>query len=65
MNRNDIEELAQKLGPTAAWPSQIHLWADAFASMSANFNRKRFIRIATEAWEDEYIPPEVDDEIMF
>jgi|DEB0MinimDraft_6_1074348.scaffolds.fasta_scaffold09451_5 hypothetical protein len=65
MTRTNIKELAQKLGPTAAWPSQIHLWADAFTSMNPEFNRKRFIRIAIEAWEQEYIPPEVDDEIMF
>lgn len=60
-----IEELADKLGPTANWPTQIHVWADVFEEADPSFNREKFIRRATDAWEKGFNPPDIDDRIPY
>ena len=49
-----IEKLADKLGPTAGWPTQISMWADVFAEADPRFEREKFISRATNAWEQEH-----------
>jgi len=62
MNWNQI---ANEMGVSASWPSQILLWADIFAAHDPKFDREKFIRRASKAWEDNYEPPEIDDDIVF
>ena len=59
------EGLADALGPTASWPTQILAWADIFSADNPDFDRDKFIRRATKKWEDTYEPPEIDDCIPY
>jgi hypothetical protein len=53
------------MGPQVAWPSHIHAIADALESTNVRFSRVKFIERATKAWEDNYEPKEIDDEITY
>lgn len=59
------EELADSLGPTASWPTQILVWADAIAASNPHFNKDKFIERATQKWEENYVAPELDDFIPY
>lgn len=59
----DIDQMADSFGLTASWPTQIYAWADILAAHNPDFNKEKFIRRATKAWEDNYEPPFIDDEI--
>jgi len=50
----DYLKLADKLGPTTGWPTQISMWADVFAEADPRFDREKFISRATNAWEQEH-----------
>jgi hypothetical protein len=60
-----FDELADTLGPTASWPTQILVWADAIAADNPHFNKEKFIERATSKWEEHYVPAEIDDHIPY
>jgi len=62
---NNIDRLADKIGAASSWPTQIELWADILEDEDPLFNRESFIRRATAAWEENYQPPDIDDEIPY
>lgn len=65
LRESAFDELADTLGPTASWPTQILVWADAIAADNPNFNKKKFIERATSKWEEHYVPAEIDDHIPY
>tara|TARA_R110002074_G_scaffold102531_3_gene221576 strand:- start:726 stop:944 length:219 start_codon:yes stop_codon:yes gene_type:complete len=65
MTRQHYEFIADIMGPQVAWPSHLHSIADALESTNVRFNRVKFIERATKAWEDNYEPKEIDDEIIY
>jgi len=64
MTRQHYEFLADKLGPLVPWPTHLHSIADELEKTSPKFDRDKFIRRATEAWEKNYLPPTVEEEYM-
>jgi len=65
MTRQHYEFLADKLGPLVPWPTHLHSIADELEATNPKFDRDKFIRRGTEAWEKNYIAPVFDDEIVF
>jgi|TARA_R110000824_G_scaffold25412_2_gene88596 hypothetical protein len=65
MTRQHYEFLADKLGPLVPWPTHLHSIADELEATNPKFDRDKFIRRGTEAWENNFNPPVFDDEIVF
>lgn len=63
MSRQHFEFIADNIAPMLSWPTHIKDMADLLAASNPNFNREKFIARATKCWEDNYLPPEVDDYI--
>lgn len=69
LNRIQLEWLADTAATTlakhGAWPTPLHLLADAIEKDCPNFNKDKWIKRALKAWEDNYIRPEINDEIPY
>tara|TARA_R110000796_G_scaffold111795_2_gene223324 strand:- start:569 stop:787 length:219 start_codon:yes stop_codon:yes gene_type:complete len=65
MTRQHYEFIADIMGPQVSWPSNLQSIADALESTNPRFDRAKFIARATKAWEDNYNPEEISDEIRF
>ena len=65
LTRQHYEFLADLVGPMVEWPSRLHSVADKLESTNPRFDRDKFIRRATQAWEDNYDIPTIDDEIPY
>lgn len=65
MSRGHYNLIADTFGPLVEWPSKIQIMADELAKTNPRFDRERFIRRATKAWEDKHTPQEIDDEIPY
>ena len=63
--RKDFEFLADFIGPLVGWPSNLHVVADELEATNPRFNREKFLRRATKAWEDRHEIGEIDDEIPY
>jgi len=59
------DEVATAMGASASWPTQILVWADIFELHNPDFDKEKFVRRATKAWEDNYDPPYLDDHIPY
>ncbi len=51
MQQRHFEYLADKVAPLMGWPSQIVEMADRLAETNPRFNKEKFIKRATDAWE--------------
>jgi hypothetical protein len=47
------------------WPTQLNQIADELQRANPNFNRDKWLRRATDAWEANYNPSEINDEIPY
>ena len=64
MQQRHFEYLADNVAPLLAWPTQIRKMSDELAATNPRFNKEKFIKRATKAWEaanpmepmDDYIP---------
>ena len=65
MSRQHYEFLADKLGPLVSWPTHLHSIADELEQTNPKFNRDKFIKRATAAWEANYTAPVIDDEVPY
>ena len=67
MSRSHYEFIADQIGPHVSWPSKLHEIADTLAATNAKFDKDKFIKRATKAWEDKNpeLFDELDDEIVF
>ena len=65
LSRKHFEFIADTMGATATWPTQIEAWADALEKTNPKFNRKKFVDRAVLAWEKNYSVSEIDDEIRY
>lgn len=63
--QNITSDFAEQMGATASWPTQILVWADILAEHNADFDKEKFVRRATAAWEKNYVAPELDDTIPY
>lgn len=63
--QNDKNEFAEQIGAVASWPTQIEAWANILEEHNPSFDKQKFIRRATAAWERNYEPPVLDDEIPY
>ena len=62
MSRQHYEFIADVMGPLIPWPTHLHSIADKLEQTNPKFNREKFIRRGTQAWEDNYIPPTIEEE---
>ena len=51
MNEEQLKFIAEEIGPIAGWPSQLQVIADVLVKTNSRFDRDKFIRRATAAWE--------------
>lgn len=65
MSSQQIDFIADTVGPMMSWPSQLHDLADKIAEFNPRFDRKKFLARATNAWERNYLPKELADEIPY
>jgi len=65
MSRQHFEYLADTLGPLVPWPTHLHSIADELEKTNPKFDRDKFIRRGTVAWEKNYVAPIVEDEIPY
>jgi hypothetical protein len=65
MSRSHYEFIADHIGPHVAWPSKLHDIADKLAATNSLFDKDKFIKRATKAWEDSNELPELNDEIPY
>ncbi len=65
LSRKHFEFIADNMGATATWPTQIEAWADALEKTNPKFNREKFVDRAVAAWEKNYSISEIDDEIRY
>ena len=65
MSRQHFEYLADTLGPLVPWPTHLHSIADELEKTNPKFDRDKFIRRGTVAWEQNYVAPIVEDEIPY
>lgn len=65
MNRVQLEWMADTFGPMVGWPTQLNQIADELQRANPNFNRDKWLRRATDAWEANYNPSEINDEIPY
>jgi|TARA_R110000764_G_scaffold163618_1_gene250786 hypothetical protein len=62
MTKQHYEFIADVMGPLVPWPTNLHSIADKLESNNPKFDRDKFIRRGTDAWEKNYIPPTVEEE---
>lgn len=60
-----FEFIAKELAPYLHWPTAIEEVADKLASTNPRFDRDKFVRRATKAWEDNYDKPRINDTIPY
>ncbi len=65
MQQRHYEFLADNVAPLMGWPTQIHQMADKLASTNPKFNRDKFIKRATAAWEKANPPQDLNDDIPY
>ena len=65
MQQGHYEFLADNVAPLMGWPTQIHQMADKLASTNPKFNRDKFIKRATAAWEKANPPQDLNDDIPY
>ena len=65
MTRQHFEFIADVVAPTLPLPTHIETLADELAKTNERFDRDKFIARAVRSWEDNYTPPEIDDEIPY
>lgn len=67
MTHKDYELICDKLAPLFHYPTAIAEAADILATTNPRFDRDKFIRRATEKWEERYAQnaPRVDDYIPY
>ena len=63
--RKDFEYFADLIGPLVSWPSHLHVVADELAATNPRFDREKFLRRATKAWEDKHDIAAINDEIPY
>ena len=63
--KKDFEYFADLIGPLVGWPSHLHEVADGLEATNPRFDRVKFIRRATKAWEDKHDYAPIDDEIPY
>jgi len=56
--RQHFELLADTIAPMMFSPTDIERMADILAHTNDKFDRKKFVRRATEAWEEKNLQPE-------
>ena len=65
MQQRHFEFIARNIAPTYPWPTYILTLADELASTNPKFNRDKFIKVATKAWEDAHPVEDIDDSIPY
>ena len=65
MSKQHYEFIADTIGPMVGWPTQLNQIADELQRANPNFNRDKWLRRATDAWEANYNPSEINDEIPY
>ena len=65
MTRAHYEFIADTIGPLVPFPTALHDVADALEATNPRFDRNKFIRRGTKAWEDRHDIGEIDDEIPY
>lgn len=65
MTRAHFEYLATELGPLVPYPTALHDVADILEATNPRFDREKFIRRGTKAWEEKHPIGEIDDEIPY
>lgn len=65
MTRQHYEFIADIMGPQVSWPSHLESIADSLEATNPKFNRDKFLQRAVKAWEDNYNPKDINDEITF
>lgn len=65
MSRQHFEFLADELGSAVAWPTGLHAIADVLAKTNPSFDRDRFLKRATDRWEETHALEEIDDHIPY
>lgn len=63
--RISTAKLADIIGPAVSWPNLLPIIADELASANPSFNKKKFLRRATEKWEEFYAAEPMDDHIPY
>jgi|TARA_R110000796_G_scaffold53098_2_gene124891 hypothetical protein len=65
MSRQHFEYLADTLGPLVPWPTNLLSIADELEKTNPKFNRDKFIQRGTKAWEKNYLPPHLEEELPY
>jgi len=62
LTKKHFEFIADTVGPVVGWPSQLHELADKLAETNPRFDKDKFLRRATQAWEDNNLE-DIEDQI--
>ncbi len=65
MSRAHYNFIADVIGPQVSWPSHLHSIADELEKTNPRFNRKKFLKRATAAWEANHQVAEFEDEVPY
>ena len=65
MNEEQFKFIAEEIGPMVGWPSQLQVIADVLVKTNSRFDRDKFIRRATAAWEKKHDFDPIGDNIPY
>lgn len=64
LTKKHFEFIADTVGPVVGWPSQLHELADKLAETNPRFDKNKFLRRATQAWEDNNLE-DIEDQVPY
>lgn len=65
MSTAQLNFIADEIGPMVGWPSQLQSIADVLVKTNSRFDRDKFIRRATAAWEQNHEFDSIGDNIPY
>jgi len=65
LNLQNIPFIADVIAPMLPWPTQIVELADKMAEVNKDFDKEKFLKRAIKNWENQYVPPAIDDSIPY
>ena len=63
--RISTAKLADIIGPAVSWPNLLPIIAVQLPARNPSFNKEKFLRRATEKWEESYAAEPMDDHIPY
>ena len=65
LNLQNIPFIVDVIAPMLPWPTHIVELADKMAEVNKDFDKEKFLKRAIKNWENQYVPPAIDDSIPY